>query len=184
MTGGFTGLKDFANTLGRFTKQSNKAGMDIKRHGSLKLELEQPGGIKKVTLETVSYVPGLGYNLLLVYMASKASTIIVTLRAKNAIVGAGDSAYKFRRRKEVYATATEIVLPIALRSTGSCEQDIMHFHELLGHPYEMPVKITMKPREDGQLGRRMIDFSAPNSVPSFGRTNHVVRFVNDYSRIK
>lgn len=78
-------------------------------------------------------------------MASKTSGTVATLYPNEAILGTGDSAYKFQGENEVYATTTERVLPIALRSTGSPGRGIMRFHhELLGHPYEELTRATTK----------------------------------------
>lgn len=125
-------------------------------------------------------------------MASKTSGMVAILRPNEAILDAGDSAYKFQREMECTPTM-EIVLPVALCSTRSLEQDIIHFHELPGHPYEkltyatkranavnltgnlvpcvecskseahkMLEKKTTKTREDGKLGRAFVHFSGPN----------------------
>lgn len=96
-------------------------------------------------------------------------------------------------------------IPLALKST---EQNIMHFHELLCHPNEELTRATAKQhsinlngdrvpsptahkvsvtkptgtRSRVRLGRIFVDFSRTRSVPSFGCNNHVMIFVDDYTR--
>lgn len=74
-------------------------------------------------MKKVSYVPDLEYKLLSASMASKTSGMAATLRPNEAILGAGDSAYKFQGETGMYATAVDRVLSAALRSTGSPGQD-------------------------------------------------------------